>query len=199
MKLADDLRQEAAEGRKVFAISGLARREGRTTLTLCLAKQLADARIRVAVVDADFASPSVASKLGVNAEAGWETALHGEQSVWEVMIEATADRLSIVPLVAARFADQMPRPVYGITAVLSELAEHFDVVLIDAGPLAEGDAADWLLDPAAGVQGVILAHDTRQGDASRLAAACLQLAEAGVRQLGIAEMFVTEEVKSDRW
>jgi Mrp family chromosome partitioning ATPase len=192
-ELANGLRQEAAHGRKVLAVTGLGRGEGRTTLTLCLAKQLAEARIRVALVDADFASPTIASRLGINAEAGWESALTGEQSVWEVMIEATSDRLSIVPLAAAHFADQMPRPVYGIAAVLADLAEHFDIVLVDAGPLAEGDAADWLLDPAAGVQSVILSHDARQTNASRLAAACLQLAEAGVRQLGIAEMFTMKE------
>jgi Mrp family chromosome partitioning ATPase len=192
-ELADNLRQEAAQGRKVIGVTGLGRSEGRTTLTLCLAKQLAAARIRVAVVDADFESPSVASRLGINTETGWETALTGEQSVWEVMIEATADRLSIVPLAAAHFADQMPRPVYGIAAVLADLAEHYDIVLVDAGPLAAGDAADWLLDPAAGIQSVILSHDARQTNANRLAAACLQLAEAGVRQLGIAETFTMKE------
>lgn len=191
--LADDLRQEAAQGRKVLAITGLGRGEGRTTLTLCLAKQLAEARIRIAVVDADFTSPGIAKQLGINAETGWEMALVGEQSVWEVMIEATSDRLSIVPLAAAHFADQMPRPVYGIAAVLADLAENFDIVLVDAGPLAEGEAADWLLDPAAGVQSVILSHDARQSNASRLAAACLQLAEVGVRQLGIAETFTASE------
>jgi Mrp family chromosome partitioning ATPase len=187
--LADNLRQEAAEGRKVLAVTGLGRGEGRTTLALTLAKQLAESRIRVAVVDADFAAPSVASRLSIGAECGWETSLCGEQSVWDVMIEATTNRLSIVPLSAAHFADEMPRPVYGIAAVLAELAENFDLVLIDAGPLSNGNATDWLFDPAAGVQGVILAHDARRNDASRLAAVCLQLAEAGVRQLGIAEMF----------
>ncbi|MCC7084447.1 MAG: hypothetical protein IT427_05525 [Pirellulales bacterium] len=188
-KLADDMRQEAAEGRKVLAISGLGRNEGRTTLTLCLAKQLAQSRIRVAIVDADFASPGVAGNLGINAEAGWEAVLQGDQTIWETMIDVASDHLSIVPLAAAHYAEPLRRPVYGIAAVLAELAEHFDVVLVDAGPLGEGDTADWLLDPTASVQGVILANDVRKNDASRLATACLQLAEAGVRQLGIAEMF----------
>jgi Mrp family chromosome partitioning ATPase len=109
------------------------------------------------------------------------------------MIESTTDRLAIVPLCEAHLADEMPRPVYGIAAVLAELVEHYDIVLIDAGPLCAGDAADWLLDSAAGVQGVIVAHDTRRNSASQLAAACLQLAEAGVRQLGIAETFVMHD------
>jgi hypothetical protein len=127
--------------------------------------------------------------LNIGAEAGWEAAICGEQSVWDVMIEAANDRLSIVPLRAAHDFEPMPRPVYGIAAVLGELAEQFDLVIVDAGPLLVDEAADWLLDPGAGVQGAIVAHDARRNHPHRLAAASLQLAEAGVRQLGFAEMF----------
>jgi hypothetical protein len=75
-----------------------------------------------------------------------------------------------------------------------ELADHFEFVLIDAGPLGgESATSQWLLDSAAGVQGVILAHDVRRQSASRIAAVCLQLAEAKHRQLGIAEMFTEEQ------
>ena len=46
--LAADLRTESAAGRKITAITGTDRGEGRTTLALCLARQLAAANAKIA-------------------------------------------------------------------------------------------------------------------------------------------------------
>ena len=66
--------------------------------------------------------------------------------------------------------------------------------LVDAGPLSADAAGNWLMEPAVGVHNIILAHDVRNHQAHRLAACCLQLAEAKQRQLGIAELFAPDEV-----
>jgi hypothetical protein len=41
------------------------------------------------------------------------------------------------------------------------------------------------------VQGIILTHDVRHGEASRLAAACLEIAASNQSLLGIAETFTS--------
>jgi Mrp family chromosome partitioning ATPase len=192
-RLADEVRREAAECRRVVGITGIQRGEGRTTLALCLARQLTAGNTKVAVVDADFASGKLAEHLGLGIECGWEAVLDGGEAVWEVMIESTQDRLAILPLVSETAEESIISSSYRIAATMQELANQYEVVIVDAGPLVmESSAPHWLLKPGSGVDSLILTHDVRRGDVSRLAAACLQIAEAGQRQLGIAEMFSDE-------
>jgi Mrp family chromosome partitioning ATPase len=190
-RLAAEIRHEVESGHKVTAISGIRRGEGRTTLALCLARRLAAGNTKIALVDADFSNPSLAAQLSIAIEQGWEAALDGEATMWESMIESVADRFAIAPLAANVAKHDITPAAFRIAAVLGELAEHYDVVLLDAGPIgAESVTTGWLLEPSVGVHNIILAHDVRRPESHRLAAGCLQIAEAKQRQLGIAETFV---------
>ena len=82
---------------------------------------------------------------------------------------------------------------YRIAATLNELAENYDLVLIDAGCIGADEAASqWLFEPNVGIQATILAYDARRSAAGQVAAGCLQIAQAGLRQLGLAEIFTAE-------
>ncbi|HEY2881483.1 MAG TPA: cellulose synthase operon protein YhjQ/BcsQ [Pirellulales bacterium] len=191
-RLADQLQGEAQLGCRIVAITGVERGEGRSTLALCLAQRLATEQRSVALIDADFSMPGLIQQLAVRVDRGWETVLWGEKDLWEVTIESITDRLALVPLAMDLSFDQDP-PLHRLSSCFDQLAQHYDWVLIDAGPLAtESAAAQWLLEPASGVQGIILAHDVRRRGTSRVAAVCLQLADSKLRQLGIAEMFTEE-------
>jgi len=189
--LADEIRR-AAEGHcKVVAVSGLGRPEGRTTLVLCLARCLA-AKIKVAIIDGDFANPCLAHQLGIGPETGWETVLLGTQQLTEITIQSAADRLALVPLAAAVQSAEPAQLSYRIAVSLAELADHYDLVLVDAGPMSgELPTANRFVQPSSGVQGIILTHDVRHGEASRLAAACLEIAASNQSLLGIAETFTS--------
>src|SRR6516164_3273952 len=54
--LGEEICREVDCNCKVVAVSGLGRCEGRTTLTLCLARSLASKK-KLAIIDADFANP----------------------------------------------------------------------------------------------------------------------------------------------
>ena len=191
--LVEQLRGEVASGTRTLAITGMQRREGRTTLALCLARQLAAAGIKVALVDADFANPKLANQLSIGVHRGWEAVLCGEESPWDVMIESLADRISILPLGAPATAEEVSIGNYRIAATLNELAENYDLVLIDAGCIgADESASQWLFEPNVGIQATILAYDARRSAAGQVAAGCLQIAQAGLRQLGLAEIFTAE-------
>ncbi len=190
-QLADEARPECLDGRKVIGITGIDRGEGRTTLALCLARRLTSQNMQVAIVDADFASPSLAERLGLSVEQGWEAVLDGRESIWELMIESKADRLAVLPLAGPVAIDTVVGLQYRVAAAFQELSEHYDAIVVDAGPIAvESSNLNWLLQPNCGVSGLVVAHDVRRNEGTRLAAVCLQLAEANVTQLGIAEMFV---------
>jgi Mrp family chromosome partitioning ATPase len=142
----------------------------------------------VVLVDADFSNPGVAKQLSLAVQHGWESVLAVGDAVWEATIESAQDRLAIVPLGAA--VPNAAANRHRLAATLLELAAHYEVVLIDAEPI-DARHGQWLLESHNGVSGIVLAHDVRRDDASRLAAACLRLVETGARQLGIAETFVT--------
>jgi Mrp family chromosome partitioning ATPase len=189
--LADEIRRAAESHCKVVAVSGLGRSEGRTTLVLCLARCLA-ARTKLAIIDGDFANPCLAHQLGIGPEAGWETVLKGTQQLSEVTIQSAADRLDLVPLAAAIETAEPAQLSYRVAVSLAELADHYDLVLIDAGPMSgEPAVANRFMQPSSGVQGIILTHDVRRGEASRLAAACLEIAASHQNLLGIAETFTS--------
>ena len=130
----------------------------------------------------------MAAQLGIVIDHGWEAALAGEEAWWEVMIESVDDRFALgllgIGVAAAAAASNsavaasastnsavtsdlhplrfVPQ-AFRIAAVLSELAEHFDVILLDAGPLApESATTQWLLEPTVGIHNIIMAHDVRR-------------------------------------
>lgn len=193
-KLALELCRASANGQKVTAISGLRRGEGRTTLALCLAQRLAASRAKAVLVDADFCNPSLAGQLQILLESGWEAALSlaGGDQLWEHVIESITDRVGLA-LLGPNVANEPTPAGFRISSVLSQLAEHYDVVLVDAGPISVESSVDqWLLEREIHVDNVILTHDVRHTPAYQLAAGCVQLIEAKRRQLGIAETFTAE-------
>lgn len=193
-KLALELCRASAIGQKVTAISGLRRGEGRTTLALCLAQRLAASRAKVVLVDADFCNPSLATQLQIVLDGGWETALSltGGDQLWEHVIESITDRVGLA-LLGSEVANEPTPAGFRISSVLSQLAENYDVVLVDAGPISVESSVDqWLLEREIHVDNVILTHDVRHTPAYQLAAGCVQLIEAKRRQLGIAETFTAE-------
>jgi Mrp family chromosome partitioning ATPase len=196
--LAGQVLAAAETGTQIVAVTGIERSEGRSTLTLCLARQLSATNKTVALVDADFSNPGLIQQLGVQVDRGWETVLRDEKALWDVMIESLADHLALAPLSPEVVSDGMPA-VDRLASIFGELENHYDFVLVDAGPLrGDSTTSQWLLDPACGVQGVILTHDIRRQSASRVATVCLQLADAKQQQLGIAEMFTEEQAAGGR-
>ncbi len=185
-----ELSREAGNGFNTIAITGIHRGEGRTTLALCLARRLAAGCAKVAVVDADFLNGSLAAQLHIDVDRGWEAVLDDSEALWDMMIESAADGLAILPLGRSLGHYELPA-AFRVASALGQLAEHYDIVLVDAGPLnAETPASQWLLEPENNVDSVILANDVRSTKAHQLAAGCVQLAEVHCRQLGIAEIFV---------
>ena len=197
-QLKEELCREAEAGKQVIALTGVDRNEGRTTLALCLAKLMAGTGLKLALVDADFDNSQLAGRLGIEVPHGWEATLTDDTPLADVMIDSIGDRFAIVPLGVKASSDVIASndsasSMRGIPTAIDELKNHYDLILLDAGPLGDGSKTSrWLLDKSTNVDGVIVTHDLRRGSASRLAAACLRLADAGKPQLGIAEMFATE-------
>jgi Mrp family chromosome partitioning ATPase len=192
-RLADALIAANMQGQKVLAIAGCRRGEGATTLLLCAARRLAERGIKPVLVDADLVQPRLAKRLGVQPQFGWdETEEEEGRSLGQAIVEATGNNVALLP--AREPSAESNRPAGDaaqLPACLGVLREHYDMVLVDLGPLEETDPAQGGLCRAARlVDAVVLVHNHRITSAEHLAACQEQLTAAGIVVTGIVENFV---------
>lgn len=121
-----------------------AREDRATSLTVAsLGSELAHAGIRTVVVDGDLRKPSLASWYGVEeGSLGLSSVLLGEVSWQDAVQHRGRTLLSVLPAGPAQTDPDLLRPA-AIAALIAELAEHYDVVLIKAPPVLR--VADGLL------------------------------------------------------
>jgi len=199
-QLVGQLVTESALGRKVVAITGSRRGEGRTTLALALARRLAATAVKVVLVDADFEVPQLAARLGTTVQSGWENVLADGLPVWDGLVESLNDRLALLPL-APRPTNTAGHPIAAefvtkhsdaIRQHLDALRKEFDVVLVDAGAVkaARPDAKPrGPLALAGSLDAAITVSDARTAVPGRIADLHRRLLEANIIPLGIAENF----------
>lgn len=185
-----ELAAASREGQQVFVIASQQRGEGRSTLALCLAQRLAEKKLRVTLVDADFHRPQLARSLKLLPAAGWDEVLRGSLPLTESWIESVEDGVTLLPLKEG--ADT--------TGLIgnSRLKEQFsllrrmnDVVLIDAGSLEDFSDREVLalLGGTAQIDGAILVRDVRKTTTDGLQQAAKCLDALGIARVDVVENF----------
>jgi Mrp family chromosome partitioning ATPase len=193
-RLAEALLTANARGQKVLAIAGCRQGEGATTLLLCAARRLAERGIKAVLVDADRTRPRLAKRLGVQPQFGWdEISADEDGSLNQAVVEAASNNLALVPL---REPSAEHQPASGgwsnLGACLKTLRDHYELVLVDPGPLEDialfGDA----LAPAAGggIDALLLVHNQRITSENDLAEIEQRLTAAEIAVTGLIENFV---------
>jgi len=109
--------------------------EGKSTLTLSLARAAAAEGLRVMVIDADLRKPSLHELVGMQQGAGLVEVLRREVPLAEVL--ATDPRAPLKLLPGSKRLSQPTRLLGqdGVGALLTTLRPAFDLVLIDSAPL----------------------------------------------------------------
>ncbi|OHB78357.1 MAG: hypothetical protein A2W31_16095, partial [Planctomycetes bacterium RBG_16_64_10] len=181
----------AAAGQRVVAIGSCQRGMGCTTTLLCFARQLANQARTVAMVDADFRHPDLAARLGVAVTVGWDDVLRDERPLAEALVRSGQDRLALLPLRGTTPDGSVLAGNLPSSTSLRVLRQHFDLVLLDLGPVLENTAVAAGRPDAerAGVDAAVLVHNpqtTARGDLHHVAEA---LERVGVPAIGIAETF----------
>jgi len=124
-------------GRSLHGIGAQVAGTGCTTLVACLARLLVDAGKTVAIVDANFAKPGLASHLGLAAETGWEDVLSGRVSLAEAVVHSLGDRVSLLPLAIGGPAAASRLETIHASVTAGVLRYHYDIVLFDLGVVAD--------------------------------------------------------------
>jgi capsular exopolysaccharide synthesis family protein len=165
---------------RVIVVTSSVPGEGKTTTAVNLALSLADAGLRTCLVDADLRRPSVAGTFGLVQDAGLTTVLIGQARAEDVVQQA-AGRLTVLTSGAVP-----PNPTELLASermgeVLRELADVYDVVIVDSAPLLPVADTIGLAPLADGVLFVVRASKTGR---DQIRSAAESLSRTGVRVLG---------------
>jgi Mrp family chromosome partitioning ATPase len=181
------------DGLKVLAITGSRRGEGRSTLALCLARVAAGAGIQVALMDADFARPQLASKIGLEIAFGWQDAALGKIPLSEAAVKSLADHITVLPLETSAAGRSLSLADPRVTATIRAAAATFELVILDLGPMGPGEELAFPPGERCPLDAAIVVRDLRFATATESEAIGHGLQDAGVEAVGFAENFVVED------
>ncbi len=193
-RLADALLAANARGQKVLAMASCCRGEGTTTLLLCAARRLAERGIKLVLVDADLNRPRLAKRLGVELQSGWNEH-SGEDATFlgNAVVESAANNLALAAV--REPTDDHNRGDWSrLAPCLDTLKNHYEMVLVDLGPLESIESVGDFLGRTVGgkIDGILLVRNPRITSEARLAAEQEQLNSSGVALAGLIENFVAE-------
>ena len=127
---------EAAEGRKTIVMSSSIPSEGKSSTVSNLAIAMADAGMKVLLIDCDFRKPKIHKTFGIDGTVGFTNYLIG-QAKWNDVVQpwGLTGKLDILP---AGQIPPNPSELLGSDGMRKSLATaeaKYDVVLIDTAPL----------------------------------------------------------------
>lgn len=166
----------------VIALTSCRENEGKTTIALSLGKSLADLEKKVLVVDADMRKSVMAGRnTTVKNAVGLSELLTGQRALADCVYATQYEFLNI--LLAGKYP---PNPVELLSAehfaaLLKELREYYDYILIDTPPLGRVIDAAVIAPSCDGTILVIDGENVRRVQAQEVVE---QLTKAGSKLLG---------------
>ena len=173
------LRRDGGNARVVLVTSA-SRGEGKSTLSIQLAKRLARTGASTLLVDFDLRKPMLHHVFDLPRSPGLSEFLRGESDL-EPLIRLTAiDDLSVLAA-GAPIADSLGLLTNGVTRSLFEkIRDKFEFVVVDGSPILP--VVDSLL-AGQHVDSVVLSIRRDVSQLSRLQSACDQLAQFGIEEI----------------
>ena len=136
-----------------LAVTGAGRGEGTSTIATSIARWAAACGKSVLLVDADLASPSLTTNVGLQHGLSWLKAVERNDDPAEVIIRSQRTELCVMPLAPIEARSEYPRCLYdSLGPFLGKVESHFDWIVMDFGPgsqlLAELSRPELLVDSA---------------------------------------------------
>lgn len=172
---------------KVVAITSALPNEGKTTISMCLARVAAMSGQKVCVVDCDLRMQSINDIVDIETDVGILQVLAGEAAWPDAIVRDPNSEADILPVATAGFT---PRDVFGSQAMsrlITDLRAHYDLVILDCAPLLAVAETRTLVAQADTTVLVARAGKTPVG---AMRAAVAQTEAAGGTVLGVALNYV---------
>jgi exopolysaccharide transport family protein len=167
---------------RIVAVTSALPGEGKTTAAICLARVAVRSGGRVLLIDGDPRRRGVTRMLGLDPENGLAEVLHGAASWRNVLVLDPASGAHILPLSGSGLSADDLFAAPPLAALLAELRQAFDLIVIDTAPVLVLADARTL---AAKADSVILLTCWRKTPARAVAAAIRILTQSGARPLGV--------------
>jgi capsular exopolysaccharide synthesis family protein len=166
---------------KVITITSSVPGEGKSTTATNLAIALAQTGVRVALIEGDLRRPKVSEYLGLERTVGLTTVLVGRVELDEGMQQAQTPGLDVLTSGALPPNPSEILQTAAMSALIAELRDSYDVVLIDAPPLLPVTDASLLASISDGALLIV-----RHGETGResVVSAVSRLDAVGARLLG---------------
>lgn len=120
---------------KVVAVTSALPDEGKTTISMCLARVAAMSGQKVCVVDCDLRKQSINDVIDIETDVGILQVLAGEAPWRSAIVRDPNSEAHVLPIASSGFT---PRDVFGSDAMgnlISELRAHYDLVILDCAPI----------------------------------------------------------------
>ena len=120
---------------RVLAVTSAVPNEGKTTMSLCLARIAAMSGQRVVLVDCDLRRHSLTTEVGGRPSAGLLQVLSGDTDWRTTIVQDQASGAHILPAPSSRF---MPQDVFASQAMnrlMEDLRSTYDLVILDCSPV----------------------------------------------------------------
>ncbi|MBY0564327.1 MAG: polysaccharide biosynthesis tyrosine autokinase [Hyphomonadaceae bacterium] len=120
---------------KVVAVTSALPDEGKTTISVCLARVAAMSGQRVILVDCDLRKQSINDVVDLDPEVGLLQVLAGEVPWRSAIVRDPNSDADVLPVAMSGFT---PRDVFGSDAMgrlISELRSHYDLIILDSAPI----------------------------------------------------------------
>ncbi len=128
------IRAPKSAGGQIIAVTSAEASEGKTSMSLCLARTSTMLGLRVLLVDADIRRPSL-SRI-VRNQGGASASLLDEGGVPHVIIKDTRTALEILPIDLEGMAKgRPPMDPERLCAMIVSLRANYDIILIDCPPV----------------------------------------------------------------
>jgi Mrp family chromosome partitioning ATPase len=177
------------QGLQVLIVTSPTEEEGRSTVASCIARSVAQRGIRVALLDGDIESPSLADSLNLEIAQGWNDAIMEGLPLEEIAIHSIEDQITLIPLTANETSPKLAHIDRYIAAVLERLRESFDLIVIDATFINSLDNRLIGTEANETIDAMILVTDGRNEDQQRIETAVRRIKNLGISSVGIVENF----------
>ncbi len=168
---------------KVVAVTSALPNEGKTTISMCLARVAAMSGQKVCVVDCDLRMQSINDVIDIETDVGILQVLAGEAPWRSAIVRDPNSDAHVLPVATAGFT---PRDVFGseaMSTLIADLRNHYDLVVLDCAPILAVAETRILVAQA---DTTVLVARSGKTPAGALRAAVLQTEGAGGSVLGIA-------------
>jgi capsular exopolysaccharide synthesis family protein len=177
--LKSNLLPRITEREKLFLITSVMPKEGKSTIAVNLARSLSTINRKVLLVDADLRQPAVHQILRISNRVGFANVLTGKVSLLEAL-QPTANGMVLTSGTVPPDPEDLLRSDRILRAV-EDMRRNFDVVIMDAPPVLPFVDTTLL---AAHLDGTILVLKYREVKKEQVALAKHRLESAGVKVIG---------------